>query len=322
MAKVTETPKILVIGGAGFIGSHVAERYLKSGWEVAIVDNLFTGKKENIPSKAKFYPIDILDKKKLETVFKEENPSIINHHAAQIDIRTSLKDPGFDASVNVLGTIYLLELAVKYKLKKFIFASTGGALYGEAQQKPSVEEDPVYPFSHYAVSKFCAEQYIRLYSRLYGLSHTILRYGNVYGPRQNPQGEAGVNAIFIHALLSKQTPTIFGDGEQIRDYVYVEDVAEANVKAASGGDGETINIGTGETTTVNQLFSHLKEILRFEGNARFEPKRAGEIFCSRLSVKKAEKILGWKPSVSLGEGLKKTCLWQKELGKKSKVDKG
>lgn len=311
MAKEAKTPKILVTGGAGFIASHVAETYLKAGFKVVIADNLSTGKKENIPPQARFYELDILDKKGLEALFREEAPDIINHHAAQIDIRVSLKDPAFDASVNVLGTINLLELAVKYKTSKLIYAGTGGALYGEAPQRPSLEDDPIRTVSHYGVSKFCSEQYIRLYARLYGLKFAVLRYANVYGPRQNPFGEAGVTAIFIHSILSGEAPVIYGDGEQVRDYVYVEDVAKANLKVVEKGDGETFNIGTGKTTSVKELFRLLKRILGYEEDARFHEKRDGEIFCSRLDVKKANQVLGWKAAVSLEEGLEKTATWQK-----------
>jgi len=301
--------KILVTGGAGFIGSNVADAYVAAGHEVAIVDNLTTGKKENLNPKAKFYDVDVRDTRLLEVV-AEFAPDIINHHAAQIDVRKSVSDPIYNAQVNEIGTLNLLDAAIKCKVKKIIFSSTGGALYGEVSKKSGADENhPQEPISPYAITKRAVEMYLYAYWKLYGLNFTVLRYGNVYGPRQDPLGEAGVIAIFCGKMLKGEPPTIFGDGNQLRDYVYVGDVAEANLIALEKGDNQIFNIGTGKGVSVNELFGCLKEIMKFEKEAIYAPARAGELFRSVLNAKKIKKELGWKPKVKIKKGLKLTLKW-------------
>ncbi|MDO8526353.1 MAG: NAD-dependent epimerase/dehydratase family protein [Deltaproteobacteria bacterium] len=307
--------KILITGGAGFIGSNVAEAYLNAGHKVVIVDNLSTGKRENVPAKARFYQADICDASALEKIFDEEKVEIVNHLAAQADVRISVSNPGQDARVNIIGGLNLLELCQKRQVSKIIYSGTGGALYGETLQNSPTEDFSVDPFSHYGVSKYALELYIRLYAHLYKLNYTILRYANVYGPRQNPFGEAGVVAIYIHSMLENKSPLIFGDGKQLRDYVYVGDVAQANLKALDCPPDKTINIGSGVTTSVNTLFEILKKETGFKGQPQYEPKRAGEIQKSSLDASLAKKILGWKPTVSIKEGLQKTLAWQKGLNR-------
>jgi len=296
--------KILVTGGAGFIGSNIVDRYLGEGHEVVVVDNLITGKRENLNPKAKFYEIDILDPE-IGEIFKKEKPAVINHHAAQIDVRKSLSDPIFDAKVNILGTINILENSVKAGVKKVIYASTGGALYGEPTYLPVDENHPILPIAPYAASKFSAEAYLSLYAQSYNLKYSALRYGNVYGPRQDPLGEAGVIAIFIGKMLKGERPTIYGDGEQLRDYIFVGDIAEVNLKVLEEGVG-VYNVGTGIGTSVNQLFKNLKEILDFKLESIYAPPRKGELLKVYLDAKKIEKELGWKARTSLNEGLRKT----------------
>lgn len=304
--------KILVTGGAGFVGSHVVDAYINAGHTVIIVDDLSTGSKNNINKKGKFYQVSIADQKALEEIFEKERPTIINHHAAQIDVRVSMEKPDKDADINIVGMIHLLECARKWNVQKFIFASSGGALYGEAPDKLPSENDPVHPLSHYGVSKLCGEHYLHLYAHLYNLTYTILRYSNIYGPRQNPLGEGGVIALFTHAMLEGKTPKIFGDGNQIRDFVYAGDVAEANLKAIEKGSGKTINIGNGKTTSINQLFDLLKELSPFQGKPLYQPKREGEIYQSRFSIAFAKNSLDWVPKTTIGEGLKKTMTWQNQ----------
>ncbi|MDZ4224589.1 MAG: NAD-dependent epimerase/dehydratase family protein [bacterium] len=304
--------QILVTGGAGFIGSNIVDAYLDAGHEVVIVDNLSTGHRANLPKKAKFYEADICDLKTLEKIFKEESFDIVSHHAAQIDVRASVEKPQEDAQINIIGGINLLEMCRKYKIKKIIYAGTGGALYGEMENgKPSDEKSPVLSLSHYGTSKYALELYIQLYARLYGLDFTIFRYANVYGPRQNPKGEAGVVAIFINAMLEGKTPFIYGDGNQLRDYVYVKDVAQANLLALTGGKNETINIGSGKTTSVNQLFDLLKKDIGFIGMPEHKPQRPGEIYKSSLNVDYAKKVLDWSPQSTMEQALKETIVWQK-----------
>lgn len=301
--------KVLVTGGAGFIGSNVVDAFIDAGHEVAIVDNLTTGKKENLNPKAKFYPVDVRDSRLAEVV-AEFAPQIIDHHAAQIDVRKSVSDPVFNASVNELGTLNLLEAAVKCKVQKIIFSSTGGALYGEVTKKSGADENhPQEPISPYAITKRSVEMYLYAYQKLYGLNFTCLRYGNVYGPRQDPLGEAGVIAIFCGKMLKGEQPTIFGDGNQVRDYIYVGDVAAANLLALERGDNQTFNVGTGKGTSVNELFSVLKELMEFDKDAVYAPPRAGELFRSVLNCKKIKKELGWKARVGIKKGLKSTLKW-------------
>lgn len=301
--------KILVTGGAGFIGSNVVDAYLTAGHEVAIVDNLSTGKKENLNPKAKFFQVDLRDDR-LREVISEFGPEIINHHAAQIDVRKSLADPIFNAEINELGTLNLLEAAVKVKIKKLIFSSTGGAIYGEVKEKNGADEGhPEEPISPYAITKRSVEMYLHAYHVNYGLNYTVLRYGNVYGPRQDPLGEAGVIAMFCGRMLKAVTPTIYGDGRQLRDYVYVGDVAAANLIALTKGDNGIFNIGTGIGTSVNELFAHLKELLKFRSEAKYAPPRAGELFRSVLNAEKAAKVFGWRPKENMKSGLKLTLDW-------------
>ena len=295
--------RILVTGGAGFIASNIVDAYLKEGHEVIIVDNLFTGKEENLNKKAKFHRIDICHPG-LEEIFKKEKIELLNHHAAHIDVRRSVENPLFDAQVNILGSLNLLENSVKYGVKKFIFSSSGGVMYGETANMPNPDENtPAGPVSPYGVSKLAVEKYLHYYSAVRGLNYTVLRYGNVYGPRQDPFGEAGVVAIFSKAMLNNEKVRIYGDGRQERDFVFVGDVVAANVLAVNKADGYTLNIGTGRTASLNELFKKMKGIASYYGEPVYEEKRAGELQRSSLNVEMAKKVLGWEPKVELSSGL-------------------
>ena len=305
--------KILVTGGAGFIASNVVDVYIDAGHEVAVVDNLTTGKRENLNPKAKFYEVDIRDNDKLFQVILEFSPEVINHHAAQIDVRKSVEDPVYNAEVNEIGTLNLLAAAVKAKVKKIIFSSTGGALYGEVSKKSGADENhPQEPISPYAITKRSAEMYLHAYKANCGLNYTILRYGNVYGPRQDPLGEAGVMAIFCGKMLKGEPPTIFGDGEQLRDYIYVGDVASINLLVLEKGENQTFNVGTGKGTSVNELFSVLSQVLKLNNKAIYAPPRTGELFRSVLNCKKVKKALDWKAKTSIKKGLRLTLKWSKQ----------
>ncbi len=301
--------KILITGGAGFIGSHAAQAYCDEGFQVVVVDNLNSGKEENIPSQAKFYRADITDAAAIEKIFQKEKPEAVNHHAAQIDVRESVANPEKDAQINILGGIVLLELSRKYGVQKWIYASTGGALYGEVPNQPAKESAAVEPLSPYGASKYCLEKYIALYGKLHGLNYTILRYANVYGPRQIPKAEGGVVAVFIDTLLQNKAPVIFGDGDQKRDFVYVEDAAKANLLAFQRADHQIINIGTGQATGIQALFNLLKKELKYQGYPKFAPKRPGEIYRSVLDPERAKKVLRWEAAHSLSAGLQKTIRW-------------
>jgi UDP-glucose 4-epimerase len=300
--------KILVTGGAGFIGSNVSDALVKDGHEVAVVDNLSTGKEENINPEVKFYNIDLLDLESLELVFREFKPDVVNHHAAQIDVRKSVEDPAFDAETNIIGSINLFELSINYGVRRIIFASTGGALYGEPKALPASEDTPIEPLSPYGVAKYCVENYLNYFKRLYGVERVILRYANVYGPRQDPLGEAGVVAIFTGKILKGEKPVIFGDGIQTRDYVYVEDVVKANVLALEGKEG-TYNIGTGKETSVNELIEVFSKVLGREIKPEYAPPRIGEVHRISLDGEKAKRELSFVPNYSLPEGIRKTIEW-------------
>lgn len=299
--------KILVTGGAGFIGSHVVDAYLEAGHDVVVVDNLSTGFRDNLNPKARFYEVDICDGS-LSTVFEQEKPQVVAHLAAQIDVRLSLQAPTFDARVNILGSINLLENCVKHKVEKLIFASTGGAIYGEpdASAMPVPETYIPHPVCHYGTSKLSVEHYIELYGILYGLRYTILRFPNVYGPRQNPHGEAGVCAILIGLLLEGKQATLFGFGEPLRDYVYVGDIARGCVLAIDRGDGETINLGSAKGTSVRRLYDILSGLLGVKTEPLLKPLRPGEIHQIYITGEKAKRVLGWEPLVGIEEGLEKT----------------
>jgi UDP-glucose 4-epimerase len=302
--------KILVTGGAGFIGSHVVDAYLEAGHEVAVVDDLSRGRAENLSAKAKFYRADIRDRAALEEIFGKERPEVLNHHAAQIDVRHAVRDPVFDAETNILASIHLLELAAKHKLRRVVYASTGGAIYGEPKVLPANEETPVLPITPYGISKHTVEHYLYLYRVLYGLPYVVLRYGNVYGPRQSSKGEAGVVAIFTEQMMAGVKPTIYGDGSKTRDYVEASDVARANVLALERGDGEIFNIATGVATTDLGVFTAVREAL---GIPPFEPgyapKRPGEVDHIVLDVAKARDGLGWQPQVEFRQGVRQTVEW-------------
>jgi UDP-glucose 4-epimerase len=303
--------RILVTGGAGFIGSHVADRFVALGHDVAVLDDLSTGLREFVNPRARFYHVDLVDAAAVEKCVAEFRPEVVDHHAAQIDVRISVERPHRDAEVNILGALSLLESCRRNKVRKFIYASTGGALYGEARFLPATEEHPINPESPYGASKHALEHYLYIWRLLHSLDYTVLRYPNVYGPRQNPHGEAGVNAIFIGLMLEGKPPHIFGDGEQIRDYLYVDDVVEANVLALDKGGGEIVNIGTGFGTSVNDIFRTLKKLLDFEGEPIYEAPRPGEIQRITLDAKRAKKVLGWEPKVRFEEGLARTLEWSR-----------
>ncbi|MGM0441542.1 MAG: NAD-dependent epimerase/dehydratase family protein [Elusimicrobiota bacterium] len=297
--------KILVTGGAGFIGSHIADGLIREGHDVVVLDNLYSGKKENVNREAEFILMDIRDKE-VAQVFKEHKFDVVYHLAAQMDVRKSVEDPALDANINILGSINLLENSVATGVEKFIFASSGGVMYGECPKRYPEESEYPDPLSPYGDSKLAVEFYLNFYRDNYGLKTTALRFGNVYGPRQDPHGEAGVVAIFSGRMLSGEDVYIFGDGKQVRDYVYVKDVARANLKVLKKGTG-VYNIGTGRSRSVNELFSILKNITGYEKDAIYESPRAGELQVSRMGVDKAKEELSWKAEVDFKEGLGKTA---------------
>jgi UDP-glucose 4-epimerase len=309
-------PRALVTGGAGFIGSHVADRFLSAGYEVAVLDNLSSGRRENVPRSSVFHEMDVRSAEAADIVLRGSFEVIV-HLAAQMDVRKSVADPAYDAKVNILGTLNLLEAACKATPRgRIVFTSTGGAVYGTFANPPTVETHPKEPESPYAISKLSVEYYLAYYSQLYGLESAVLRFGNVYGPRQDPHGEAGVVSIFCNRLLDGRALTVFGDGLQTRDYIHVADVVEAAWLAATralpdarGLDSRAFNIGTAIGTNVLDLASQLQRAAGTDVPIEFAPKRPGEQQESFVAIDKARRLLGWEPQVSLAEGLAVTYEW-------------
>ncbi len=303
--------KILVTGGAGFIGSHVVDALIDEGHGVVIIDNLSTGLKENVNPKSVFYEMGITDDN-VEDVFKEHNFDIVNHHAAQMNVTNSVKDPVHDAKCNIIGTLNLLQNSVKFNVKKFINVSSGGCIYGNDAKTPITEDTKKNPASPYGISKVTVEKYLTFYNKVHGIKFTTLRYSNVYGPRQNPKGEAGVISLFVSQMLNNQQPTIFGNGDQTRDYVFVKDIVKANLLALDKGDNQAFNLGTGKETTVNELFNMVKKLTSYQGNPNYLDSRPGELMGNCLDTSKANNVLDWKPEFELEQGLKQTVDWFKE----------
>lgn len=297
--------KVLVTGGAGFIGSHVVDSLIEDGHTIVVVDDLSTGKREHVNAQASFYHLDIRSPD-LSQVFAQERPEVINHHAAQVDVRRSVVDPLFDADVNVVGSLNLLECARAHGVRKMVYASTGGAAYGEPQYLPCDENHPLNPICPYGVSKLAVEHYLYLYGLGHGLEYTILRYPNVYGPRQDPFGEGGVVAIFARQMVDGQQVIINGSGEQERDFVYVADVVRANMVAIAEGGRQVYNLGTGVGTSINELFTTMKGLTGYAREPVHGPPKPGETFRIYLDAEKARRELGWEPVVTLEEGLRET----------------
>ncbi len=309
--------KVLVTGGAGFIGSHIVDRLIVEGHHVVVVDNLSTGKKKNINRNANFYKLDILSPK-LEKIIKNEKPDVISHHAAQIDVRRSVADPIFDAQVNILGLIQLLEYGVKYGTKQIVFASSGGAVYGEQTEFPAPESHGTFPVSPYGITKLTGEKYLFYYRQNSGLEFTCLRYANVYGPRQDPFGEAGVVAIFTEKMLRNEPVIINGNGMQTRDYIFVDDVVDANMLAMNAKPVQTgyFNVGTGIETPVNQLFKLLQGLTESTIKEIHGPGKRGEQIRSCLDYSKIQKGMEWEPKVPLKTGLERTVAYFRSNKKK------
>ncbi|WP_297162016.1 SDR family NAD(P)-dependent oxidoreductase [Thermogemmatispora sp.] len=300
--------KILVTGGAGFIGSHLVDVYLEAGHEVFIVDNLWSeggGKLANIPAQAHFFRADITDAETMRDLFAHVRPEVVSHHAAQHSVAVSARDPLLDARVNVLGLLTILQNCTQVGVRKIIFASSA-ATYGTPPQLPVNEETPQRPESPYGITKMVGEHYLRYWHEAHGLTYTILRYGNVYGPRQDPNGEAGVIAIFARRFLSGEGVRIDWDGEQAKDYVFVSDVARANLLALERGDNDVFCIATGRPTSVNEIYRQLVTLTGFEAPIQRAPKRPGDIRLAYFDCRKAAQLLGWQPQVSLEEGIRQT----------------
>jgi len=304
--------KAIVTGGAGFIGSHVSDALISRGFEVAVIDNLSSGKRQNLAPKAKFYEADIRDAS-IAGIFAHEKPQYLFHFAAQMDVRKSVTDPRYDADVNIGGTINLLEAGHAAGLEKTVYASTGGAVYGEPKTLPADEHTPVDPLCPYGISKHTVEHYLALYKKLYGMNYTVLRYANVYGPRQDPHGEAGVVAIFSQLMLSGKQPRIFGDGTKTRDYVYVGDVVAANMLALEQGDGAVMNLGWGKEVKDQQIFDGVRKAVGCDITAEYAPARLGEVGYISLDATLARQVLGWRPKVKLDEGLKRAVDFYRKL---------
>ena len=294
---------VLVTGGAGFIGSHLVDRLVSLGHKVVVVDDLSSGRLQYVNKGATFYHTSVTNPS-LEEIFEREQPEIVNHHAAQISVARSVKDPVKDGEVNIQGTLRIVELSRRFGVHKIIFASSGGTVYGEPAYMPCDEKHPINPMSPYALSKHVAEEYLSLYHQIYRLPYVTLRYGNVYGPRQDPHGEAGVVAIFAVAMLEGKQPRIFGSGDQERDFVYVDDVIDANILAMSEGYGE-YNIGSGQGTSVNRIFELLKDTLKYRWSPVHGPAKPGEVFKISLESSRCRQELGWSPKVPLEEGIQR-----------------
>jgi len=302
--------KALVSGGSGFIGSHLVDALLERGDEVVAVDNLSTGRRSNLEGAlergARLIEEDIRDGETMTKLFAQEQPEIVFHLAAQMDVRVSTARPDYDAQINVLGTINLLEAARENDVRRFVFTSTGGAIYGEAEELPAAEDSPIRPEAPYGQAKFAAEGYCELYRRLHGLSTVSLRLGNVYGPRQDPFGEAGVIAIFCGKLLEGGRPTVFGDGKQTRDYIYVRDVVDAALIVAVNDIHGSYNVGRGAETTVLELIETLSDLAGVEAEPEFAPARPGEVLRNALDPSKSKSELGFEAKVGMGDGLRTT----------------
>jgi len=311
-----EQSRVLVAGGAGFIGSHVVDLLVQAGHQVAIVDDLSAGKWENVNPLARFHQVDI-GSAQLAGFFDAERPEFVIHLAAQASVTVSVAHPRRDAATNILGSLNLLENCVRAGVRKFVYVSTGGALYGEPEYLPCDEVHPIRPLSPYGVSKHTVEHYLYLFRHIHGLNYTTLRLANVYGPRQDPFGEAGVVAIFTQRMLDEQQAVIFGNGEQERDFVYVEDCARAAVLALSRGDGQAFNIGCGLGITINRLFTEMKSITGYALQAQYDPPRPGDVFRSYLDATKARQELGWIPDVALEEGLRRTVSHFRQHGSRT-----
>lgn len=301
--------RILVTGGAGFIASHIVDGLLEEGYEVAIIDNLSHGREKNVNPNARFYKCDITDLNRLSIIFKFEKPEILIHHAAQIDVDISIKEPSFDATNNVIGTINVLQCCIESGVKRIIYSSSA-AVYGNPKYLPIDEEHPIKPISFYGVSKYASEQYIIAYSKLYGLKYVILRYANVYGPRQDSKGESGVVSIFIEKLLRGEVPVIYGDGEQTRDFIYVRDVVNANLLALKYEDNVILNTSTSTPITINELINVLSKIFNKKIDQVYVTKRKGDILNSYLYNSNIIKILQWRPKYNIYEGIKETVKYK------------
>jgi len=304
--------KAIVTGGAGFIGSHVCDALIDRGFKVAVIDNLSTGKRRNLAPDAVFYEADIRDERVAE-IFETERPQYLFHLAAQMDVRKSVSDPAYDAAVNIGGTVNVLEAGRAVGLKKTIYSATGGAMYGEPKVLPADEDTPIEPLCPYGISKGTVELYLELYRKLYGMRYTSLRFANVYGPRQDPHGEAGVVAIFSQMLLSGDAPKIFGDGTMTRDYVYVGDIVAAAMLALEKGDGARLNLGCGKEITVQQVFDGVRDAVGCEIEPLYVDERLGEVHHISLDAARAAAALGWRPKVELADGLHRAVEFYRKL---------